>query len=130
MLDKKNLLKKIFADVFESPDFDFKVIQKHFHPDYTQCVDGKTLHFDQFVEHMKALKASIKEVKVSFEHLIAEDNSVCSIHYPEGVKSNGQRIKAKVIALFKFKDLQLIFCDELTQLIVGEKEDRDLGSRQ
>ena len=56
MQDRKDQLKGIFTDVFENPTFDIEVIKQHFHSDYIQHVDGKILNFDQFVQHMKALK--------------------------------------------------------------------------
>ena len=78
---------------------------------------------------MEVLKNAVHSTQITFEHLVAENDKVCSIHYAQGIKSNGQKIKAKVIALFQFQDDQLILCDELTHLVEGSTEDRDLGSR-
>ncbi|WHN65007.1 nuclear transport factor 2 family protein [Cysteiniphilum sp. QT6929] len=127
--DKKELLVRIFKIIFEKDGFDEADIHKYFHPDYTQYVDGKILKFDNFIAHIKALKSTVSQVKIHFEHLIVEGNKVCSVHYPEAKKINGMIIKAKVIAMFEFKGDQLILCDELTHLIEGDKEDEDLGSR-
>lgn len=128
-LGKKELLVRIFKAIFEKDGFDEAEIHKYFHPDYTQYVDGKVLKFDDFVAHIKSLKSTVNQVKICFEHLIEDGNKVCSVHYPEAKKDNGMIIKAKVIAMFEFKGDQLILCDELTHLIEGDKEDKDLGSR-
>ena len=45
------------------------------------------------------------------------------------VDLNNDKIRAKVIAVFEFKDQKLISCDELTHLIEGSNDDRDMGSR-
>jgi len=129
MKDKKNLLKKIFSDIFEADNFDEKVIHKYFHLEYKQHVDGKILNFDQFVDHMKAIKDTLDSVKIYFEHLIEENDSVCSVHYAEGKKKDGNIVKAKVIAFFKFEQDKLILCDEMTHLVEGNTEDEDMGSR-
>ena len=129
MKDYKTRLKKAFAAVFEAPDFNIEVIKKYFHLNYVQYVDGKTLNFEQFIKHIEMLKAFIADIKIKFVHLVAEGNVVCSVHYAEGIKKNGGRIKAKVIALFKFEDKKIIFCEELTSLIEGDESDRNLGSR-
>ena len=47
----------------------------------------------------------------------------------EGDKYSGGKVKAKVIALFVIKDNKIVLCDELTHVIAGSSEDRDLGSR-
>ncbi|WP_440616202.1 nuclear transport factor 2 family protein [Cysteiniphilum sp. 6C5] len=128
-VSKKAQLVKIFREIFEKDEFDEADIHKYFHPDYTQHVDGKVLKFDDFLAHIKSLKAAVNKVNIHFEHLIEDGNRVCSVHYPEAQKVNGMTIKAKVIAMFEFKEDQLIFCDELTHLIQGEEDDADLGSR-
>ncbi|MDA0911127.1 MAG: nuclear transport factor 2 family protein, partial [Proteobacteria bacterium] len=125
----QNLTCWVVTIIFEKDGFDEADIHKYFHPDYTQYVDGKILKFDNFIAHIKALKSTVSQVKIHFEHLIEEGNKVCSVHYPEAEKINGMIIKAKVIAMFEFKGDQLILCDELTHLIEGDKEDEDLGSR-
>ncbi len=129
MEDKKQLIQSIFADIFEKPGFDLALIEKHFHPDYQQWVNGESLDFNGFVDHMKALKSALKTVKITFEHLVEEGDRVCSIHYPQAEKNDGSHMKGKVIAFFKFSGDQLIACDELTHLLEGTDEDRDLGSR-
>jgi len=129
MKDKKNLLKKIFSDIFEADTFDEKIIRKYFHPKYQQHVNGKILNFDQFVDHMKAIKDTLGSVKIYFERLIEEDDWVCSVHYAEGKKKDGNIVKAKVIAFFKFEQDKIILCDEMTHLLAGNTEDEDIGSR-
>ena len=39
-------------------------IPKYFDRDYVQHVDGKTIGYDEFVEHMKVLHGKIKDVSV------------------------------------------------------------------
>lgn len=129
MDDKKALLKEMFTEIFENDAFDLALTHKHFHPDYQQLVDGKSIDRDGFIDHMKALKAAVTNVKITFKHLVAEGNAVYSLHYAEGTKADGKTVKAQVNAYFEFEGDQLILCDELTHMIEGEEADRDLGSR-
>ncbi len=129
MESKKAFVKKIFLEVFGAGSFDASIIKQYFHPEYVQHVDGKSLNFDSFVQHIKVLKSSIEKVTIDFEHLIEEDDAVCSVHHIDATKINGRQIEAKVIAYMKFKGNQIILCDELTYLIAGDEEDKDLGSR-
>lgn len=123
------LAQRIFKDMFEKETFDLSLVQKYFHPEYIQHVDGKTINYDQFIQHIQALKAAVKQVKIVFEQLVTEGQTVCSNHYAHVTKADGSQSKTKVIAFLTFKDNQLIRCDELTHLLQGDAEDKDLGSR-
>ena len=46
-------------------------IPKYFDRDYVQHVDGKTIGYDEFVEHMKVLHGKIKDVSVRWKELHA-----------------------------------------------------------
>ena len=61
--------------------------------------------------------------------MLQEGNKVSTVHYVEAIKHDGNKVEAKVMALFQFEDDKIIQCDELTLITVGSKEDRDLGSR-
>jgi ketosteroid isomerase-like protein len=128
-MDNKALVKHIFTEMFKHEAFDHAFVSEYFHPDYIQDFDGKTLNYCQFIEHMKVKKASLKHVKIEFDQLVAEKDTVCSIHYAHVIKADGSKVKTKVIACFTIKDNKLFSCDELTHLLVGDQEDRDLGSR-
>ena len=128
MSSLKDRLKDMFRDVMESAEFSPSVISEYFHPDYMQHVDGKVLNFEEFVQHMKHLRSKVSQVKIHFQHLVEEGDTVCSLHFAEGKKTNNQMVKMKVIAFFKFRKDKLILCDELTFMIHGGKEDKNLGS--
>lgn len=129
MVDNKILLKNAISDIFDGDTVDENVVAKYFSKDYIQYVDGKTLDYQQFIEHLHTQRKTVYNIRFTFEHLVSEGDKVVSIHYPEADKRSGGRIKAKVIALFIIKNNKIILCDELTHLIVGDKEDHDLGSR-
>ena len=123
----KHIIKKSFNDLLESPGFHPSLFERYFSKDYIQHVDGKTLNYHGLLEHAKTLKAKVKNIKISFEHLIEEKNKVCSIHIVEATRDDSP-IKMKVIALFEFKNDKIILCDELTYMLIGDEKDRDLGS--
>lgn len=129
MNNLKAQLKTIFHSVFQSNEFDQAVIERYFHPDYTQDVNGEALNYSQFIDHIRTLKKTLSNIHIDFRHLVEEGDQVTSVHFASGTKSNGKNIKAKVIAYFRFKDNKIIYCNELTQLIEGETSDKDLGSR-
>lgn len=128
-VETKQWIRDLFLNVLENPGATEATYAQYFSPDYVQHVDGKTLHFNDFVAHMKALKATMETILVTFDHILVDGDKVCTVHRVNGVKKNGVEIEAKVIALFQIKDKKIILCDELTRIVKGEKSDSDLGSR-
>ena len=125
----KLLVKRAFQDVFASEAFNEAAIARHFSPRYTQKTDGRTLDYPGFVDHVHELKRTLKNIKITFEHLIAEGPNIVSIHRAEAEKIAGGTIAIRVFALFVIDDGKIVLCDEISRLEQGTAEDRDLASR-
>jgi predicted SnoaL-like aldol condensation-catalyzing enzyme len=126
----KSLVERAFRDVFASDAFDEGAIARYFSPRYVQKTDGRTLDFQGFVAHVRELKRTLKNVKITFERAVAEGANVVSIHRAEAEKVAGGRIAIRVFALFVIEEGKIVLCDELTRLEQGAAEDRDLATRQ
>ena len=126
----KSLVEHAFQDVFASDAFDEGAIVRYFSPRYVQKTDGRTLDFPGFVAHVRELKRTLKNVKITFERAMAEGASVISIHRADAEKIAGGRVTVRVFALFVIEEGKIVLCDELTHLEQGAAEDRDLGSRR
>ena len=126
----KSLIERAFQEVFAPDAFDEGVIARYFSPRYVQTTDGRTLDFPGFVAHVRELKRTVKNVKITFERLIAEGANVVSIHRAEVEKIAGGKISIRVFALFVIDEGKIVLCDELTHLEQGAAEDRDLASRR
>ena len=115
--------------MFASDAFDEAAIARYFSPRYAQKTDGRTVDFGGFVAHVRELKRTVKNVKITFERMVAEGANVVSIHRAEAEKIAGGRISIRVFALFVIEEGKIVLCDELTRLEQGAAEDRDLASR-
>jgi limonene-1,2-epoxide hydrolase len=126
----KSLIERAFQEVFASDAFDEAAIARYFSPRYVQKTDGRTLDFAGFVAHVRELKHTLKNVKITFERIIAEGANVFSIHRAEAEKVSGDRVAVRVFGLFMIDEGKIVLCDELTHLEQGAAEDRDLASRR
>lgn len=124
----RKFIENVFQEVIENPNINEEIISKYFSPSYIQCVDGHTLHYNDFVNHMLKQKTLIDSVKVYIDNYIENTHSICTIHRVEAKKKNREKILVKVIAYFQINDGKIFFCDELTYLLKGEKEDQNIGS--
>src|SRR5271169_7173505 len=85
----KSLVEGAFQDVFASDAFDEAAIGRYFSPRYVQKTDGRTLDFPGFVAHVRELKRTLKNIKITFERLVAEGANVVSVHRAEAEKVAG-----------------------------------------
>lgn len=125
-----NALRQMFKQM-NNPKLDLADVEETHAKSYIQHVDGKTLNYDDYVAHHIKLKQTVSDIQVEFDHMVAKGNKVATVHRARATKKDGSVIKVKVNALFEFNDDgKLILCDELTHLIEGDEDDRDLGSRK
>ncbi|MCI0381578.1 MAG: nuclear transport factor 2 family protein [Chlamydiae bacterium] len=127
-MKNKHFIQNVLKEILENLDADEKVISQYFSPNYIQHVDGHTLNYDEFVQHMKKQKSILRSVKVTIDHCVAEENGVSTVHRVEAIKKDGRKLIVKVVAYFKLENGKITLCDELTKLLTGEKEDQDIGS--
>jgi len=125
----KSLVRKMFREVIEREELDERAVARYFSPRYVQKVDGKTLDFADFVDHVRELKRTVTNLRVTFEHMVSEGNKIMDIHRVEADKRVGSKITARVISLWIIEDGKIVLCDELTHLEKGAPDDHDLGSR-
>lgn len=123
----KQLIRNAFQKVIEDPNANENVIRQFFSEDYVQHVDGKILNLSDFIQHIHSLKERIQDITIEFEQLISDDDKACSVHIARGTKENGEKVETKVIAFFQVKEGKISLCDELSHILHGKDEDKDLG---
>jgi predicted SnoaL-like aldol condensation-catalyzing enzyme len=128
--DNKALIRASFTQVVEPMHYDEQAVRTYFAPDYRQAVDGQTLDFAGFCQHMRTQKAALKALHVQFTRMVAEGDVVFTNHTVTLETKEGRAATIKVLAEFIVRDGQIVACDELTRLVSGDDQERDLGSRR
>ena len=128
-MENKEVIKAAFRAAFDSDTVREEAVTRYFSRDYIQHVDGKTIGYVQFIEHLRAQRETIASFHIEFLAMASEGDIVFTNHKVRAVKKDGNEIEAKVIAQFTVCNGQIIACDELTRMVAGSEEDRDLGSR-
>lgn len=124
----KDFIKALFRDVIENKYYDETLIHQYFSEDYVQVVDNQTLNFDTFKKHIQKLKEKVMETEVEFAGIASNENAVFTRHYVKSTLKNGEWVKHKVLAEFQLKHGKVVYCDELTIVMEGDKSERHLGS--
>ncbi|GAA5100829.1 nuclear transport factor 2 family protein [Wohlfahrtiimonas larvae] len=104
-------------------------VRPFFSKNYTQWVDGKSLDYDDFFQHVVALKEVIAKAHVEFIEFMVEGDTAADIHDVFVTKKNSEDLHVRVIAFFTFENDQIASVREMTHLLKGSESDHDLGSR-
>jgi hypothetical protein len=113
----KAFLQEYFKNIVENLNANDLTYAKYMSKEYVLHIDGKTFTYPDIVANLKKQKQIMKSVKITFQNLIAEEDKVLSIHIVDAIKKDGTKVKAKVIGLFQIKDKQLVWADELTNIL-------------
>ncbi|MFI8417622.1 nuclear transport factor 2 family protein [Serratia sp. NPDC078593] len=105
------------------------VIAAFFAQDYQQSVDGHTLDYLQFVQHMALLKQLTRSMTLRLLAVVAQGETVFTHHRVAVEKRDGSRSEVQVLAHFTVRAGRIVRCDELTRLLSGDAADADLASR-
>ncbi|WP_431223522.1 nuclear transport factor 2 family protein [Serratia sp. L9] len=125
-----DVVQTALQQVVGNPKHQPLLISELFSRDYCQKVDGNTLNFEQFLQHMALLKQITHSMTLEILAIVAEGDAVLTHHLVNVEKHDGSQSQIRVLAHFTVRNGKIQSCVELTQLLVGQHEDRDLGSRQ
>jgi predicted SnoaL-like aldol condensation-catalyzing enzyme len=117
-------LQQVVANPLHQPP----LIAERFSEDYRQQVDGNSLNYQQFVQHMALLKQLTHRMTLEIIAAAEQGDAVLTHHLVQVEKRDGTRSKVRVLAHFRVREGKIYACDELTQLLEGARGDRDLGS--
>ncbi len=121
----RGAVEKFYTDTFH----DDAQIRRYFAATYVQHVDGKTLHFDEFLLHVGFLRRATKSLRFEVIDAVYTDGLLADRHRVHIVKDNGETAEVEVLAFLRIEDGRIFELNEVTQVIRGEAADRALGSR-
>ena len=124
----KNLIQKVFSEILENPEFNQTLIEKYFAKNYIQYVDNSQLTYEEFVLHIKKLKEKVAEQKVKIINYAENGNVIYTKHIAQSTLNDGSIVIHKVLAEFTIHNDKITQCDELTILLQGNENEKNLGS--
>lgn len=126
--DNIALVKNSFK-IFNAKDV-VEAIAKYHSKDYIQYSDGKVLNYNDLIEHAKYIQSVLASpIEIIYDNVIAQNDTVCTIHRAKAQKINGELVEIKVIALHKIQNNKIVSTDELTCVIKGDDSDKEMGSK-
>lgn len=126
--EARDFLSRVFQSLFD-PTVTAEEVGAFFAPDYVQIADGKEIDRAGFIDHVRVLKNTLQSASVALEKVVASGSTVASLHVATGRKQSGETVQMKVHAFFEIENGLIRRTEELTHMVAGHAEDRDLGSR-
>ncbi|MBL7481403.1 nuclear transport factor 2 family protein [Legionella bononiensis] len=121
-----DLLKNIWESVYDPRNDVSTVIKQYFHPNYTQCINGVEMSYDDYISHVKEQKQNMQINKIDYKHVLEDGDEVFALYYPRGTNNEGLLVEAEVIAYFRFEEQKLNRIHGQVRLIVGNLSDVDM----
>lgn len=115
----------VYALETRDPNMDYG---KYVSKDFINPIDGNTFNYEQWVAHQKHIKGLVKSMKPTFDLMVSEGNHVAAIYKIDIVKNDNSRLTVKDMAFFTIKDKKVVYCEELTRLVSGNTQDKNIGS--
>jgi ketosteroid isomerase-like protein len=126
--EARRFLQHVFDRLFD-PAASAEEVGAFFSADYVQDVDGRRLDRGEFMSHVRMLKSTLDSASVTFKQVAADGHTIADIHVVEARKKSGERVRVKVMAFYTLENGKIRSIEELTYLLEGRAEDRDLGFR-
>ncbi|ACA19668.1 conserved hypothetical protein [Methylobacterium sp. 4-46] len=120
------LIRAMF-EAFCDLDRPVEEIAAYFAPGYVQRVDGREFGREGFLDHLRALRTTLRRLDFVIEQIVCDGASAASVHVAHALKRTGEAVRVKVIAFYKLEHGQISLVDELTRLVHGDASDRDLA---
>ncbi len=120
------LLKEIWAAVYVPNTDIIKTIEKYFHLDYTQCINGVKLNKDQYLTHVIEQRKQIKVLGFDYKHILEKKNELFACYEVIGENTQLSPIVGEVIAYFCFDGKQVLQIHGQVRLLTGNYADVDM----
>jgi hypothetical protein len=121
-----DLLKKIWDSLYDPKIETVETVEKFFHQDYEQCINGVSLNRAKYIHHILEQKRNMTIDTIDYKHILEKENEVFAIYYPKGRNTNNLPIEAEVIAYFRFENQKIFRIHGQVRLIKGDLADVDM----
>ncbi|MCD2367746.1 MULTISPECIES: nuclear transport factor 2 family protein [Bacillus] len=126
--EAQQFLISMYQDILS--EMNTEKIPDYFSENYVQVTDGSQIDLVQFKDHMRTLKKVARTITVSpfHEFLFDERLQSAAVRYTVNVvKTNGDRGRIEIIAMFKMNGFKIVQCHELSHAIEGKEDFEELA---
>lgn len=121
------LLKNVWKLLYDPHENVIEIIDKFFHHDYRQCINGVELNRNEYINHVIEQRKNMIIDVIDYKHILEKNDELFAMYYPKGKNVDNHPIEAEVIAYVRFKDEKIFRIHGLVRLIKGDLADADMN---
>jgi hypothetical protein len=121
-----DLLKNIWNLIYDPKIDTIETIDKFFHQDYEQCINGIRMNRIDYISHVLAQKKNMVINTIEYTIFLEKGNELFAVYYPRGINIKNLPIEGEVIAYFRFENQQIFRIHGQVRLIKGHLTDVDM----
>jgi hypothetical protein len=116
------VLVTFMGDVRATP----KTVERFFHQDYEQCINGVRLNRTEYIQHVLEQKNNMTVSSIDYKHILEKGHELFAHYYPKGKNKDNLLIEAEVIVYVSFENQQIFRINGMVRLIKGDLADVDM----
>lgn len=120
------MLKNIWDLIYDPKVDALETIEKFFHQDYEQCINGILMNRTAYLHHVLAQKKNMIIDSIAYKHALEKENELFALYYPKGRSVNNLPIEAEVVAYFRFENRQILKIHGQVRLLKSAFTDIDM----
>lgn len=125
-MSRIQLLKEVWASLYDPRNDVAQAIETYFHPDYQQCINGVVMSRTQYIDHVIAQKKNMVVNDIEYLQAIEDGDQLFALYTPKGKNNKGEDIDAEVVSYFRFQGNQILEIHGQVRLISGSLSDVDM----
>ena len=102
------------------------VIEKFFHEEYSQNINGVILNRSQYIDHVIEQHKTIESIVFKNKNHLEKSDKLFIIYDAKGKSIEGNDIEAEIISYFEFKDKKVFRIHGHVHLSKGNPSDADM----
>lgn len=126
-MQNENLLKQICDAIYDPKKDAIETINKFFHKDYEQCINGVYMNRAEYIQHVLEQRKTLIVDHFDFRHIIEKNNELFALYYVIGTNIQHHPLEGEVIAYFRFENEQVLRIHGQVRLLKGELADVDMN---
>ena len=128
-MNKLDFIFDVWGELYNPNNDAQSVIERFFHEDYTQCINGVNMDRLQYINHAAEQKKNLEEMEFFCKDSLVQGNKLFVIYDVKGKSINDDDpVEAEVIASYEFKDDKILNIHGQVHLSQGKSADVDMDT--
>ena len=125
-MENIKFIKRVWEDVYNLKLDTKQTIEKYFHPNFEQCINGVVIKRPEYITHVTAQKENFILNSIDYQESLEKKDEIFTAYYIKGKNKENIPIEAEVIIYAKLLASQILKVHGLVILTQGNEKEVDI----